>query len=83
MSNNRMYLVHEPTGFALLLGKRLEQGYSVSFGDMAERLERLYDLVGYDEDPDGFSIAYEHAGKTGRAWSKIEAVEAGIYRIEF
>ncbi len=54
MANNRLYLVHRPTGFALFLGKRMLRGwYSGNDGIPEAKLNAFYDRIDalYGEAP--------------------------------
>lgn len=59
MANNRMYLVHKPTGFAFFLGKRMGaewyNPHECTVDDLNEFFEECYDGGGQDE----FCLAME------------------------
>ena len=64
MADNRMYLVHEPSGLAVFIGKRHGFEYVLSdTGDRVESINALYDAA-YDYckgnwGPDEFRIGLE------------------------
>lgn len=64
MANNRLYLVHKPTGTSVKLGKRMGQGYYMAVE--AEKLQEFFDTCeDFDAaaDPcigfDTFELKYE------------------------
>ena len=70
MPNNKMYLVHIPTGLAVSLGKRMGQGWYIkesASNELAKNIAKLYDVldssfnVGAQDD---FAIALEDADKS-------------------
>lgn len=63
MANNRMYLVHKPTGRAVFLGKRMAWGWYSVPDDIKERLEALFEAVEDDagSSQDDFAVALECA----------------------
>ena len=68
MADNRMYLVHRPTGLAVLLGKSLGWGW---YGEDVQ-VQRLYDALdqlGYcqHENINDFSLAMEDVSQTPMA----------------
>lgn len=60
MANERMFLLHEPSGFYVPLGKRMGWGW---YGPPeAERIQRLFDAVETQEaegDQDCFVLAFD------------------------
>ena len=98
MANNRLYLVHRPSGLAVMIGKRMGFGYYTPHGaDISTRLESFYAAVidAWGNGPvkhsqDDFVIALEsgehqpHALSCGTDWWDIdEADEAtGLCRLE-
>lgn len=64
MANNRMYLLHRPTGKAVYLGKRMGYGWYGTPENVAERIEALFSIVEdgeYEGSQDDFCIALENA----------------------
>lgn len=60
MANERMFLLHEPSGFYVPLGKRMGWGYYNA--PKGERIQRLFDMVESQEaygDQDAFVVAFE------------------------
>lgn len=71
MANNRMFLVHRPSGLAVSLGKRMTDGWYISAGprggekripiaDLFDRVEAWCAEHGWDL-MDDFMVAMEHA----------------------
>lgn len=61
MANNRMYLVHRPTGLAVFLGKRMEYGW---YDGENIPVQKLFDALGkldYADNQDDFAIYMESA----------------------
>jgi len=76
MANNRMYLLHKPTGRAVFLGKRMAWGWYRVPDDIKERLEALFEAVEDDAgtSQDDFAIALECATDQPHAiddWEQI------------
>lgn len=60
MANNRMYLVHKPTGYAFPLGKHMAGGWYGQPADMGESLAEYLDECFMDSGSrDSFAIAME------------------------
>ena len=65
MANNRMLLVHRPTGLAVFLGKRMAWGWYTSEGigyRLEERISSLFEEVensDYTGTQDDFALAME------------------------
>lgn len=62
MADERMYLLHEPSGFNVYLGKRMGWGWYGVPDNLNERVQKLYDMVESQEaegDQDAFIIAFE------------------------
>lgn len=59
MADNRMFLIHKPTGLGVMLGKRT--GYGWSDAPANEELNRLYDYLADmgAEGEDDFMLAIE------------------------
>lgn len=55
MANNRMWLVHKPTGRRVLLGKRLDGDWYIGNLDLSEEMEKFLGDI-YD---DQFCLAME------------------------
>jgi len=57
MANNRMWLVHRPTGIAVMLGKRMgSYWYNAPEKD---QLERFFEVTGVNVDQDDLMLAME------------------------
>lgn len=69
MANNRMYLVHRPSGKALFLGKRLTDGWYGVPEDLVERLKQLFaDTEEYEfHRRDDFGLYMEDASMAPNA----------------
>lgn len=62
MANERMYLLHEPSGFYVPLGKRMGWGWYGVPVDIGFHIRSLYELVECQEaegDQDAFVVAFE------------------------
>lgn len=96
MANNRMFLVHRPTGKAVMLGKRMASGwYRPGFNGqpdpLAKRMERLFELAedhwenSQDDNLDDFVLVMEDAeGPTGAIteWTYDGVQVDGIFSIK-
>ena len=61
MANNRMYLIHSPTGQGVFVGKRMGHGWYDVPNNLAENVRRLFEYV-ERESPgisDDFKIVME------------------------
>jgi len=59
MANKRLFLVHQPSGHAVYLGKRMGWGWYDVHPDTARRLQWLYDRIESQEaegDQDAFVL---------------------------
>jgi hypothetical protein len=69
MANNRMFLVHVPSGLGVHLGKRMARGWYLKDDStgLGPQLQRFYDMLaeqtGYAGEPsqDAFALAMEDA----------------------
>jgi hypothetical protein len=61
MANNRMYLVHKPTGHAVYLGKRFLGGYYDAPENLSKQVQKLFDLAEESkvESQDDFCVVFE------------------------
>lgn len=62
MANNRMWLVHRPSGKAVFLGKRLGSEWSGTPKDVSDRISVLFDVAenhDYGLARDDFCLAME------------------------
>ena len=62
MANNRMCIVHKPTGYAVWLGKRMAVGWYCNAEDIQKELNDMYNLIEKEEgciNQDDFVIALE------------------------
>jgi hypothetical protein len=81
MANNRMYLVYEPTGLAIALGKRMGWGWYVSNAadkPFPQFMNDFYDLAisECEGDQDAFIIVKE----TDDIWELLPEAEANVPR---
>ena len=93
MANNRMLLVHVPTGLAVHLGKRYLDGWYTNESSMiGSKLEKLYEVLELDADyknritEDDFALLMEvteQAPKALGGWRYGPLREDGLYQIEF
>lgn len=70
MANNRMFLLHRPTGKSVLLGKRMGWGWYAVPENVKERIEALFAIVDgseYEGSQDDFCVALEDAGEAPMA----------------
>lgn len=74
MANNRMFLVHRPTGLRVYLGKRFGWGWKNVPNDLGEQLQKLFDYL--RENPHGsqddFLLAMEDVKEAPGAFDLIE-----------
>lgn len=80
MANNRMFLVHVPTGLAAPLGSRLGWGWSGPKTCASCGLERLFEIlrdgsVIYEGSQDDFAVALEDASGASLACGQWEYSE--------
>lgn len=62
MANNRLYLVHRPTGKSICLGKRMAQGWYAKGETLSKDINQFFDEVGVEYDgQDDFFLAMEDA----------------------
>ena len=62
MANNRMFLLHRPTGRAVYLGKRMLHGWYDAPPELTARMDRLFEDIGEDTAAqDDFQIVMEDA----------------------
>ena len=59
MANNRMFLVHRPSGLAVFLGKRM--GHKWYTTDRSISVQNLFDVLENEDGRDDFAIALEDA----------------------
>ena len=62
MANQRMFLVHVPSGCYVPLGKRMGWGWYDVPKDLSDRIQKLYKMIESQEaegDQDDFVIAFE------------------------
>lgn len=87
MANNRMWLVHRPTGLAAYLGKRMGWGWYMRDSEraaMGENIETLYEVLeemGYGGEQDNFVLAMEDCSGAPGAfedWQYGERREDGL-----
>ena len=88
MANNRMFLMHRPSGLAVYLGKRMAWGWYGTPENIAENIKNLFD-VSIDEtckpsDQDDFCIAMEDSSELMHVdadWTHCEPVDNGLVRL--
>lgn len=79
MANNRMFLLHKPSGKAIFLGKRLISGWYDVPERLSEKVQSLFDAAFEATGPDGeddFCIALEDA-------SSATMADGGWYLLPF
>lgn len=83
MADNRMFLVHVPTGLAAPLGKRAGWGWRVADETrqpLGDRVALLFHVIenqhADDGRPDDFAVALEDAGGASVATGKWQYGEA-------
>ena len=81
MANNRMFLVHRPTGFAVLIGKRLAptRGWYGTPGGLGVSVETLFQkAIDSGKGFDDFAVALESGENQPHAihdWSYTKATD--------
>ena len=79
MANNRMFLVHRPSGLAIFLGKRMGHGWYTT--DRCASVQILFDAVENEYDyynkQDDFAVAMED---TSRATLALGEWQYGPHR---
>jgi len=88
MANNRLFLVHRPTGKHFMLGKRLGGGwYSNYSGEMEKKLSEFFNEIEGDEPQDDFCLAIEDGDdaplclKNPNEWTYVWEPKAEAYKI--
>lgn len=73
MANNRLWLVHRPTGAAVCLGKRMAHGWYMNRSDIDERIMEFWEECWTDtlEDQDDFALVLEDAEHAPAATDKF------------
>ena len=85
MANNRMFLLHRPSGMAVYLGKRMATGWYDAPDDAGQRITTLFDMVERDHcDSEDFCIAMEDASgaPAAIAYSRIDAGPIGTCNLK-
>ena len=89
MANNRMFLVHRPTGIAVMLGKRYTGGWYVHTEDISSRVQKLFDVADEEDRTglqDDYCIALESckhgADMATDKFSYVETLEGGIWKLD-
>ncbi len=61
MANNRMFIMHKPSGKKVYIGKRMSHGWHGVPDNIQEMITKLFEYVEYDfiEDGDSFVICLE------------------------
>lgn len=75
MANNRLFLMHKPTGLALYLGKRMGHEWYSNHDLPKETLNAFFDRC--DIDPDDFAVAMEDATAAPSATDAWEYTDEG------
>lgn len=82
MANNRMFLLHVPTGKAVFLGKRMGDVWYGTPEDVAKHITSLFELVGDSDGKDNYALAMEDSKESEYAFSswkyENESVDKGI-----
>jgi hypothetical protein len=86
MANNRMFLVHRPTGKAVTLGKRMGRGWYGVPPHLGTQLMALFELAeNASTDLDDFALAMEDAeGASGAVtgWTYDGEPVDGIFTLK-
>ena len=61
MANNRMYLVHKPSGLGVYLGKRMGYGWYDAPEDLGVKMNDLFEECIGEGNQDDFAIVMENA----------------------
>lgn len=93
MANNRMLLVHVPTGLAVHLGKRYAEDWYLHNSDLVGTdLDKLYKVLNRDQDykkgvsKDDFALIMEDTERAPKAlggWRYGPQRKDGLYNIQF
>ena len=60
MANNRMWLLHKPTGKAVFLGKRMDDSWYGTPDDVCHRIQALFAAANeFGDGGDDFALAME------------------------
>lgn len=81
MANNRLWLVHRPTGAAVFLGKRMAWGWSghVEENDAINNFFNFVQNADYEGDQDDFVLAIEDADGAPCCTDKWKYKSLGIH----
>ena len=63
MANERMYLLHEPSGYFVYLGKRMGWGWYDAPAYLRDNITKLYELIEYqiaEGNQDAFIICFDN-----------------------
>jgi len=63
MANERMFLLHVPSGYSVYLGKRMGWGWYDADESTGPRIQRLFEMVETQQaegEQDAFAIAFEN-----------------------
>ena len=82
MANNRMFLVHRPSGIAVPLGKRLGDGYYMTPDDLAYRIQSLHDLLERDHSATMEDLVVGLEMGCGRGEEEQRTVEINYLPVE-
>lgn len=90
MANNRMLLVHVPTGLAAFIGKRMGLGWYTADGqNVHDDVGMLFSVLDKDygdyEDQDNFAIVMEDVDLAPHAlgeWQYISMRPDGLWQLE-
>ncbi len=77
MANNRLWLVHKPSGHRIMLAKRMFHGWYVRYGvDMTKELDNFFERTEKDStysDQDDFTLDFEDDDLRNRDKEKDES----------
>lgn len=73
MANNRMWLVHKPSGSAVFLGKRMGGSWYGTPEDLSERIAVLFSVT----EGDDFALAMEDCAGAPHAFGGWQYTEFG------
>ena len=73
MANNRMWLLHRPTGKAVFLGKRMGWGWYGTPAGLTSKIEALFKAVcAAETNQDDFCLAMEECSEAPEAFESWE-----------
>ena len=74
MANNRMFLVHRPSGIGVMIGKNFGREWDWDPDNKNMNLQGFYDRIYQEGDPDNFVLLREDQG----GWNYTEEFTDGF-----